>query len=217
MCHELEQPRLFVATLTPLFNKTLGLGHVGITNTSFQYFCSNIIHLQHLPVYFQQIKRNKGIALKAGFKLYDGFSVKTTQLFQRHNCANFADFGDKTKITSALHSFLLRIIQCRYYAPAIGRAGEFFFNIIFLKVDGSVHRSCFVHRCSKRQSNRSNATFRLPFPISLPFQIQNGGQTGPNCFPRKDNTTKHAKKRPLSSESKFSVRNGCETTSAPSN
>ena len=76
--------------------------------TSFQYFCSNIIHLQHLPVYFQQIKRNKGIALKAGFKLYDGFSVKTTQLFQRHNCANFADFGDKTKITSALHSFLLQ-------------------------------------------------------------------------------------------------------------
>ena len=108
MCHELEQPRLFVATLTPLSNKTLGLGHVGITYTSFQYFCSNIIHLQHLPVYFQQIKRNKGIALKAGFKLYDGFSVKTTQLFQRHNCANFADFRDKTKITSALHSFLLQ-------------------------------------------------------------------------------------------------------------
>ena len=28
----LEQPLLFVATLTPIFNKTLGLGHVGITN-----------------------------------------------------------------------------------------------------------------------------------------------------------------------------------------
>ena len=133
--------------------------------TSFQYFCSNIIHLQHLPVYFQQIKRNKGIALKAGFKLYDGFSVKTTQLFQRHNYANFADFGDKTKITisAAFVPLTERIIQCRYYAPAIGRAGEFFFNIIFLKVDGSVQRSCFVHRCSKRQSNRSNATFRYLF------------------------------------------------------
>ena len=187
--------------------------------TSFQYFCSNIIHLQHLPVYFQQIKRNKGIALKAGFKLYDGFPVKTTQLFQRHNYANFADFGDKTKITisAAFVPLTERIIQCRYYAPAIGRAGEFFFNIIFLKVDGSVQRSCFVHRCSKRQSNRSNATFGSPFPISLPFQIQIGGQTGPNCFPRKDNATKHAKKRPLSSDSKISVRNECETTSAPSN
>ena len=37
MCHELEQPRLFVATLTPLFNKTLGLGQVGITNKNSSY------------------------------------------------------------------------------------------------------------------------------------------------------------------------------------
>ena len=51
--------------------------------------------------------------------------------------------------------------------------------------------------------------------IRLVYKI--GGQTGPNCFPRKDNTTKHAKKRPLSSDSKISVRNECETTSAPSN
>ena len=187
--------------------------------TSFQYFCSNIIHLQHLPVYFQQIKPNKGFALKAGFKLYDGFSVKTTQLFQRHNCANFADFGDKTKITSALNSLLLQsaLFNVDTMPLLLAELGNFFFNILFLKVDGSVQRSCFVHRCSKRQSNRSNATFRLPFPISLPFQIQIGGQTGPNCFPRKDNTTKHAKKRPLSSDSKISVRNECETTSAPSN
>ena len=74
------------------------------------------------------------IALKAGFKLYDGFSVKTTQLFQRHNCANFADFGDKTKITSALNSFLLQsaLFNVDTMLLLLAELGNFF-NILFLK------------------------------------------------------------------------------------
>ena len=184
----------------------------------FNIFAQTSSTYSTYPSIFSKLSAIKVLRLRLDLNYMMDFQSKL------HNCFNgiIAPIslisGTKQKspqrwIRSSYRAHYSMYILCFRYWQSWG----IFFNILFLKVDGSVQRSCFVHRCSKRQSNRSNATFRSPFPILLPFQIQIGCQTGPNCFPRKDNATKHAKKRPLSSDSKISVRNECETTSAPSN
>ena len=184
----------------------------------FNIFAQTSSTYSTYPSIFSKLSAIKVLRLRLDLNYMMDFQSKL------HNCFNgiIAPIslisGTKQKspqrwIRSSYRAHYSMYILCFCYWQSWG----IFFNILFLKVDGSVQRSCFVHRCSKRQSNRSNATFRSPFPILLPFQIQISCQTGPNCFPRKDNATKHAKKRPLSSDSKISVRNECETTSAPSN
>ena len=184
----------------------------------FNIFAQTSSTYSTYPSIFSKLSAIKVLRLRLDLNYMMDFQSKL------HNCFNgiIAPIslisGTKQKspqrwIRSSYRAHYSMYILCFCYWQSWG----IFFNILFLKVDGSVQRSCFVHRCSKRQSNRSNATFRSPFPILLPFQIQIGCQTGPNCFPRKDNATKHAKKRPLSSDSKISVWNECETTSAPSN
>lgn len=184
----------------------------------FNIFAQTSSTYSTYPSIFSKLSAIKVLRLRLDLNYMMDFQSKL------HNCFNgkIAPIslisGTKQKspqrwIRSSYRAHYSMYILCFRYWQSWG----IFFNILFLKVDGSVQRSCFVHRCSKRQSNRSNATFHSPFPILLPFQIQIGCQTGPNCFPRKDNATKHAKKRPLSSDSKISVRNECETASAPSN
>ena len=167
----------------------------------FNIFAQTSSTYSTYPSIFSKLSAIKVLRLRLDLNYMMDFQSKL------HNCFNgkIAPIslisGTKQKspqrwIRSSYRAHYSMYILCFRYWQSWG----IFFNILFLKVDGSVQRSCFVHRCSKRQSNRSNATFRLPFPISLPFQIQMGGQTGPNCFPRKDNTTKHAKLKEASIE-----------------
>ena len=157
----------------------------------FNIFAQTSSTYSTYPSIFSKLSAIKVLRLRLDLNYMMDFQSKL------HNCFNSIIeptsliSGTKQKspqrwIRSSYRAHYSMYILCFCYWQSWG----IFFNILFLKVDGSVQRSCFVHRCSKRQSNRSNATFRSPFPILLPFQIQIGCQTGPNCFPRKDNATK---------------------------
>ena len=130
----------------------------------FNIFAQTSSTYSTYPSIFSKLSAIKVLRLRLDLNYMMDFQSKL------HNCFNgkIAPIslisGTKQKspqrwIRSSYRAHYSMYILCFRYWQSWG----IFFNILFLKVDGSVQRSCFVHRCSKRQSNRSNATFRYLF------------------------------------------------------